>query len=228
MEVRRLPSDGCLGATDPPLDPFGPSRQHRAGDGGDADDGEPETAGAVNMPTGVVAILFTDVVGSTELLDRVGDEAGEELRRAHFTLLRHAVAEAGGEEVKSIGDGLMVVFASPVQAVGCAVAIQRDIDVRNRQRPEQPVAVRVGLNIGEPLRTEGDYHGLAVNVAKRLCDRAGGGQILATETVAALVAPRGRFRFKPAGRLALKGVAQPVTAVTVEWCDPAARAPHAS
>lgn len=213
--------------SDPPLDPFATSRHHRArllaGEGSMA-----TRRRAVNMPTGVVAILFTDVVGSTELLDSLGDEAGEELRRAHFMLLRRAVAEAGGEEVKTIGDGLMVVFTSPVEAVGCAVAIQRGVDARNRQRPEQAVAVRVGLNLGEPLRTEGDYHGLAVNVAKRLCDRASGGQILATETVAALVAPRGRFRFKSAGRLALKGVAQPVAAVEVEWAGTEAPAPPAA
>jgi class 3 adenylate cyclase len=168
------------------------------------------------MPTGVVAILFTDLVGSTELLDRVGDEVAEELRRAHFALLRSAVAGAGGEEVKTLGDGLMAVFTSPVEAMGCAVAIQRAIDARNRERPDHAAAVRIGLNVGEPLRTEGDYHGLAVNVAKRLCDRAGGGQILATDTVAALVRPRGGFCFKPAGRLTLKGVSQPVTALSVE------------
>jgi hypothetical protein len=69
------------------------------------------------------------------------------------------------------------------------------------------------------VRAEGDYHGIAVNVSKRLCDRAAGGQILTSELVAALVGPQGTFRFRSAGRLTLKGVARPVAAVAVEWGD---------
>lgn|GEM_PF-1784025 len=67
--------------------------------------------------SGIVALLFTDVVRSTELLHRLGDDAAEDLRRAHFASLREAVSKAGGEEVKSLGDGLMVTFpsASPAQ-----------------------------------------------------------------------------------------------------------------
>lgn len=175
----------------------------------------------MSVPTGVVALLFTDLVGSTKLLERLGDVAAEELRTAHFALLRHAVAEAGGEEVKSTGDGLMVAFASPVEAVGCAVAIQRAVEEQNRAHPDQALGVRVGVQVGEPVRTEGDYHGLAVNVAKRLCDRAAGGQILTTELVAGLVGPRGTFRFRSAGRLVLKGVARPVAAAAVEWKEAA-------
>jgi hypothetical protein len=82
--------------------------------------------------SGVVAILFTDLVGSTELLARLGDDDAEVLRREHFEILRHEVARAGGEEVKSTGDGLMVVFHSPIDAVACAVAIQQAVDRRNR------------------------------------------------------------------------------------------------
>lgn len=85
--------------------------------------------------TGVVTILFTDLVGSTELLDRLGDDAGRGVLRAHFALLRDTVQQAGGREVKSLGDGLMVSFASPVQAAGCAVAMQRAIAEHNRAEP---------------------------------------------------------------------------------------------
>src|SRR5207253_3565698 len=66
---------------------------------------------------GVVALLFTDLVGSTELLDRLGDDAAEVLRRTHFRLLRDATTAYGGEEVKSLGDGLMVVFPATQDAV---------------------------------------------------------------------------------------------------------------
>jgi class 3 adenylate cyclase/DNA-binding CsgD family transcriptional regulator/tetratricopeptide (TPR) repeat protein len=169
---------------------------------------------------GVVAILFTDLVGSTEVLDRLGDDAAEQLRRTHFSLLRGAVADADGTEVKSLGDGLMVTFASPVQALSCAVAMQRAIADHNRVKPGQALQVRVGLHAGDPVRYEDDVHGTAVVVAKRLCDRAGGGQILASELVTGLVGKRGDFHFRSAGRLKLKGLTEPTPAVTVEWHDP--------
>ena len=73
---------------------------------------------------GVVALLFTDLVRSTELLTSLGDDAADELRRRHFAGLRQAVAATNGEEIKSLGDGLMVSFTSPVAALSCAVAMQ--------------------------------------------------------------------------------------------------------
>jgi DNA-binding SARP family transcriptional activator/tetratricopeptide (TPR) repeat protein len=166
---------------------------------------------------GVATFLFTDLVGSTELLARLGDDAAEELRRTHFALLRRTVAEAGGQEVKSLGDGLMVTFASPLAALGCAVAIQRAIAEHNAGHPDPGLVVRVGLHAGEPVRAEDDYFGTTVVVARRLCDLARGGQILASELLAGLVSSRGGFRFHPLGRLALKGLPDPVPAVDVDW-----------
>jgi len=168
---------------------------------------------------GVVAILFTDLVGSTEVLDRLGDDAAEELRRAHFLLLREVLAETDGAEIKTLGDGLMASFASPVQAVACAIGMQRAIQEHNRAEPKRTLQVRIGLHAGDPVRDEDDLHGTAVVVAKRLCDQAEGGQILASELVAALVGTRGDFRFRSAGHRKLKGLSQPTAAVTVEWRD---------
>src|SRR5436305_5375351 len=74
-----------------------------------------------------VTILFTDVVGSTELLDRLGDDAAHEVRRRHFALLREAVRDNGGREVKSLGDGLMVAFADARAARTCGDAMQRAV-----------------------------------------------------------------------------------------------------
>ena len=86
------------------------------------------------MTTENVAILFTDIVGSTELSQRLSPEAADEVRRAHFAVLRQAVAEAGGTEVKNLGDGLMVVFASASAALACAVAMQQGVEQDNRHR----------------------------------------------------------------------------------------------
>jgi DNA-binding SARP family transcriptional activator/class 3 adenylate cyclase/DNA polymerase III delta prime subunit len=170
-----------------------------------------------SVPGGVVAFLFTDLVGSTELLDSLGEDTAEELRRTHFALLRQAVTDAGGEEVKSLGDGLMVVFASPLAALRCAVAIQEAVAEHNRSAPERALHVRVGLHAGEPVRAEEDFFGTAVVVARRLCDRAEGGQILASALVADLVGSRGGHLFTSLGPLELKGLAASVTTVAVEW-----------
>ena len=115
-----------------------------------------------------VTVLFTDMVGSTALASSLAPDAADELRRGHFAILRQAVAEAGGTEVKNLGDGLMVVFASASAALSCAVAMQQGIERDNRGR-EHSVGLRVGLSGGRGqsrgrrlLRRPGDRSGPAV------------------------------------------------------------------
>lgn len=162
-----------------------------------------------------VTLLFTDLVGSTRLLERLGDEEAGALRRAHFAQLRRAVAAAGGREVKTLGDGIMVVFRSAAAALTSAVAMQRAVAAHNRSG--HPLHLRVGVHSGEALEEEGDYFGTAVVVARRLCDTADGGEILTSE--ASLAAGAGKFRARPLGALALKGFTEPVPAATVDWRD---------
>jgi class 3 adenylate cyclase/DNA-binding SARP family transcriptional activator/tetratricopeptide (TPR) repeat protein len=171
---------------------------------------------AAERSTGTVTLLFTDQVGSTETLQRLGDEEGERLRRAHFGLLREAAGMHGGEEVKNLGDGLMVAFVSAVDAVVCAITMQQAVD-RARTTGELAFAVRIGLNVGEPIRDEGDYFGTPVVIAKRLCDAGAPGQILASELVRALIGTRGGFAYRALGAIPLKGVADPVPACEVIW-----------
>jgi len=171
---------------------------------------------AAERTTGTVTLLFTDQVGSTETLQRLGDEEGERLRRAHFGLLREAAAMHSGEEVKNLGDGLMVAFVSAVDALACAITMQQAVD-RARSTGELAFAVRIGLNVGEPIRDEGDYFGTPVVIAKRLCDAGAPGQILASELVRALIGTRGGFAYRTLGAVTLKGVADPVAACEVIW-----------
>jgi class 3 adenylate cyclase/DNA-binding CsgD family transcriptional regulator len=184
-----------------------------------------EPTGHETGPTvaAVITFLFTDLVGSTELLERLGDDAAESLRRTHFRILREAVTAAGGHEVKNLGDGLMVAFESAVAAVDCAVAIQRAVERHNRGHPARRLDVRVGLHVGEPIRDEDDYFGHTVVVAKRLCDAAVGGQILASDLVRGLVGSRSRLHFESVGPLALKGLAEPLPAHEVQVDVPGAR-----
>src|SRR3954469_8041335 len=175
---------------------------------------------------GTVTLLFTDLVGSTELLERLGDDRAEELRRAHFAALRDAAVAHGGHEVKSVGDGLMVAFRSAVDALGAAVQMQRAVDRHNRTGA-QPIAVRIGLAVGEVVYDQGDYYGTPVVVAKRLCDAAAGGEILVSELIRGLVGSRGGYAFQPVGGLRLKGLAEPLEAAKGAWGGPAPPPPRA-
>ncbi len=170
---------------------------------------------------GVVTFLFTDLVGSTRTLSRLGDDAAEALRQTHFSLLRSAMKKSDAEEVKNLGDGLMLAFTSPLDAIGAAVRMQKAIAEHNADATDDPIAVRIGIHAGEPVREDGDYFGTPVVIAKRLCDAAKGGQILAGELVASLVGTRGGHRFGAVGPMELKGLSKPVPVVEVAWGDTA-------
>ena len=163
------------------------------------------------MGDAFVTILFTDLVGSTSLFERHGDEAADAVRREHFGVLRGAVAEHGGRVVKSTGDGLMVAFPSAVSAVRCAVEMQRATAATGE------LELRVGLDAGEPLPEGRDLYGTPVNVASRLCDAAGAGEILASEVVCRIASPRLAEPIEPVGALRLRGISERVAAARVRW-----------
>jgi len=171
---------------------------------------------------GTVTFLFTDLERSTEILQKLGDDEAQVLWRTHFGLLRNAVAARGGQEVKNLGDGLMVAFSSALDGLACAVAMQQEVHRHNQHQEEgRRLRVRVGLHVGEPIREEHDYFGMPVVVAKRLCDHAQGGQILASDLVRRLVGSRGGHAFRDMGPLSLKGAAELLSAYEVVW-EPAA------
>jgi class 3 adenylate cyclase/DNA-binding CsgD family transcriptional regulator len=166
---------------------------------------------------GLIVVLFTDLVGSTELLGRLGEDEAEQVRRAHFGAMRGAVQAHRGQEVKTLGDGLMTVFRSALDAVECAAAMQGAVRSHDPLPADLEVAIRVGLHAGEPIRDEDDYFGTPVVLARRLCDAAAAGQILASDIVFGLAGSRSGRPFTPVGRLALKGFAEPVAAYEVDW-----------
>ncbi len=168
------------------------------------------------MTTANVTVLFTDIVGSTALASSMAPDAADELRRAHFAILRQAVTESGGTEVKQMGDGLMVVFPAASAALSCAVAMQQGVERDNRRR-EFAVGLRVGLSGGEVTPEEDDYFGDPVIEAARLCARCESGQVLAADIVRLMAGRRSRHECRSVGKFALKGLPEPVETVEVLW-----------
>jgi CheY-like chemotaxis protein len=157
------------------------------------------------------------MVGSTDLLARVGPDAGDELLTRHFAGLRGALAVHRGHEVKTLGDGMMAVFDSAGDALGCAVTMQRAVDRQGRSNPDRSFEMRVGLSAGEVFQENGDFIGMPVVEASRLCAAAVPAQILAADVVRALVGTTAMIRLEPIGELTLKGLPAPVMAWEVDW-----------
>jgi class 3 adenylate cyclase len=167
---------------------------------------------------GVRSILFTDIVGSTELTQRLGDEASMALLHVHDGVVREALLASGGREVKHTGDGIMAVFMSAAAAVRCATRIQLGLSRHNAERGEPPVDVRIGVTAGEPVEDHGDLFGASVQLAARLCAQAQPAQILVSNVVAELCVGK-RLPFEDGGEVLLKGFAQPVRVHSVKWLD---------
>ena len=167
-------------------------------------------------------VLFTDLVGSTELRSRLGEAAAEDLRRQHDVLVAGAVAGSGGTVVKNLGDGFMATFGGASDAVAAATAIQQAIERHNRAGGT-PIQVRIGVSAGDVVFEDDDCFGTPVIEAARLCGAAQGGQILASEIVR-WMAHSGEEAFTPVGSLELKGLSRPLPTVQVDW-EPAAQSP---
>ena len=148
-------------------------------------------------------VLFSDIVGSTEFLSRLGDQAWDDARREHFSVLRATLADHDGAEVKNTGDGIMAVFSSVVDGVNCAVAMQqRSVLV---QAGGRPVAIRIGLAMGEALSDQGDWFGTPVVEAARLCAIAGASESWTTSLVHLLAGSQSSAKFVDVGERTLKG-----------------------
>ncbi len=162
---------------------------------------QPDLSSATALD-GTVTLLFTDIESSTEHNQLVGDREWMLILRRHHELIREQVAANGGHEVKSIGDGFMVAFASARRAVRCALDIQHAI----AKDDELDIAVRAGLHAGEPQRDDNDFYGATVNMAARVAGAAAGGEILVSSLVKAIVESSGEFAFDPPRTAELKGI----------------------
>jgi class 3 adenylate cyclase len=159
-------------------------------------------------------IMFTDIVGSTAMTARLGDARGVEMVRAHDALVRRALRDRGGREVKHTGDGIMASFNDTTNGVECARAIQQSFDAFNLASAEK-LSVRIGLDVGEPVSDSNDLFGTTVQKAARLCQAAEPDTIFVSASVRELVGEQ--FETSDLGGRELKGFAEPVEMHEIAW-----------
>jgi class 3 adenylate cyclase len=168
---------------------------------------------------GVAIVVFSDLVDSTALLARLGDDRMEQIRRAHVKDVSDAVLASGGRVIKTLGDGAMASFESALGALRAAAGIQAAVERLDSEQGVIGIAARVGVAAGEPISHEDDLHGMAVVIASRLCSTAASGEVLVQDLVAALVASRDGVALDEPERYELKGVPAPVRASRLRWRD---------
>lgn len=167
------------------------------------------------VATAFRAILFTDLVGSTELTQRLGDAAAMQVIRAHDAIVDTVLAKHGGRRVKHMGDGVMASFTSVSRAVEASIAVQVAVGERNVSA-DAPFEIRVAISAGEPVTEEDDLFGSAVQLAARVCSSCMGGSILVSSAVRELCLGKG-FTFLDKGLVELKGFDEPMRVYEVHW-----------
>lgn len=161
------------------------------------------------LDTGLRAIMFTDIEGSTSISTERGDEAAVEAVRRHDEIVRTCLAEFSGSEVKHTGDGVLASFTSVTRALGAAAEMHR------RCADIGTLRIKIGISAGEPVEESFDIYGASVNLAARICAQAAGGQTLVAGTVRDLAIGKS-FGFSDIGEIDLKGFPEPVRLFSVE------------
>jgi class 3 adenylate cyclase len=169
-------------------------------------------------PNGTVTILFSDVVDSTAINERIGDQEWMRLLREHNEIIRRQKALHAGYEVKTIGDAFMLAFRSARDALNCAIGIERAFSKRNRTARQQ-IQVRIGLHTGELVHEDDDFYGRHVNFAARVASKADAREILVSSLLRDVVEPSGEFSFEARKPEVLKGFAKKHALHVVRWAD---------
>jgi adenylate cyclase len=182
----------------------------------------PDLSGS-SAPDGTVTIAFTDIEDSLKLNAFLGDQRWLDVLRVHNEVVTKATGEHGGTVVKGQGDGFMLAFPSARRALACAQTIERAIDDAFRA-PGSLIRVRIGVHVGETVQEADDFFGHAVSYAARIASVAGGGEVVVSELVHALVAQTGEFAFESPRHVELKGIDGPqkVYSLSVGTSEPLA------
>jgi class 3 adenylate cyclase len=172
-------------------------------------------ATAPEMGAGLRAVMFTDIVGSTEMTARLGDAAALELVRVHNALVRRGLASHHGREVKHTGDGIMAAFDDVADSVRAAADIQRRFASYNADASES-LRVRIGIHAGEPVADHNDLFGATVQLAHRLCSEAEADGVIVSGLVREL-SDEDKALFVALGERRLKGFTERTPVFRFEW-----------
>ena len=168
-------------------------------------------------PDGAVTLLFSDIEGSTAMIERMGDQAWFAFLRDHGAIVRALVDTFGGSVVKSQGDGFMVAFPGARAGLRCAIELQRTFATHPGPDEANEVRVRIGGHTGEAIADSDDFHGLNVVIAARIADSAAGGEILVSSALKELTGNDPAFSFDSKGALPLKGLSSEQEVFAVRW-----------
>jgi adenylate cyclase len=171
----------------------------------------------------VVTFLLTDIVGSTALTSKLGNSGAQRIVRAHNAVVRAAIKEYKGTEVKHTGDGLLATFPDPAAAVRAAMEIQQDALAYALDNPDAPLELRVGVHTGIAGLEDGEYFGETVLLLDGVCDAAETGHIACSPDVQSKCVGSA-FQFTHMGEVEIKGSAEKRHLFKAEW-TPKSRAP---
>jgi len=162
-----------------------------------------------------IAVMFTDIVGSTNMTQTHGDAAAQEVVRRHNRIVRAALTSYNGREVKHTGDGIMASFANVASAVEAGIFIQRKVAAENANA-KIPLGLKIGINAGEPIVEDDDLFGTTVQLSARICDKASNYQILVSETVKGICQGKS-LSFVARGTREMKGFKEPIPLYEAVW-----------
>lgn len=168
-------------------------------------------------PDGMLTLAFTDIEGSTEMMERLGEDRWVEVMFTHNRIVRECVTAHSGEVIKSRGDGFMIAFSSATAALDCAVELQRLLSRHNAAEPARSLRVRVGLHTGNIFQLDDDFLGKAVVLAARITGRARGGEILVSAACRDYTRRVERWRYGQEMELRLKGLADAERVYPLDW-----------
>ena len=173
-----------------------------------------------------IAVLFTDVVGSTTFFKTHGDIRGREMLRTHHHMAMSIVEDYGGSLIKEVGDSVLVYFPDPAEALKAAISMQHRFLLHNQQStPDDQIHVRIGLHHGKVIVEEKDIYGDVVNVAAKLTNLAGGDQIFVSHEVYASTRSVPSIQFERIDFWNMKNVPDGLTIYKVVWENVQAGAP---
>ena len=165
---------------------------------------------------GTIAVMFTDIVGSTDMTQTHGDAAAQEVVRTHNRIVRNALTTYQGREVKHTGDGIMASFNNTANGVAAAIYIQQKTAENNSSNPDVPLGIKIGINAGEPIVEDDDLFGTTVQLSARIVDKAGDKEIFVSEIVKGICLGKD-FNFESRGAREMKGFKDPITLYEVLW-----------